>query len=261
MSEDVPRLIKRKGDNRCRLDVDDIVALLTRADETDNLSRLPVFVAANPDRLPYMKPEDLDICILARKLLSMESIIKSHDALLSSLNQRVSDNPGAYSSSVFEKSSSTSHVVHTPTPMQVVQNAAVPEGTWADIVAESGLSNDGEFKYVTYKKMKSPPVHRVRFVGVRSLCDTHSGKPVLSVPRSIVAFVGRLQKDTTADELKDYLSDIGILNARCTLLAAKDGRIFKTAAFRVSCDLTYKGLFYNEANWPAGCELRDWVFK
>jgi len=33
--------------------------MLVRADEIDNLSKLPVVVAANPDRLPYMKPEDL----------------------------------------------------------------------------------------------------------------------------------------------------------------------------------------------------------
>jgi len=73
LSEDVPRLIKRKGDNRGRLNVDGVIALLTRADETGNLSNSQVFVAANPDRLPYMKPDDLNMCILARKLLSIKS--------------------------------------------------------------------------------------------------------------------------------------------------------------------------------------------
>jgi len=150
-----------KGDNRSRLDVNDIVALFIRADETDKLSKLSVFVAgANPDKLPYMKPEDLDICILARKLLSMESIIKNHDVLLSSLNQPVADNLGA-SGAVLEKTSS-SNVVHTSlSSLHVVPHTAAPAVLWANVAAESGSSEDGEFKRITYNKLKSPPVHHV----------------------------------------------------------------------------------------------------
>ena len=90
--------------------------------------------------------------------------------------------------------------------------------------------------------------------------DGARGK-VTSVPRPLVAFVGRLHKDTTAEELCDYLADVGIRDAKCTHIAAKDGRQFSTAAFRVSCDSCYTEAFYNEANWPSGCELRDWVFR
>jgi len=104
----------------------------------------------------------------------------------------------------------------------IVSNTAAPAVLWADNAAESGSSEDGEFKRVTYKKLKSPSVHRVRLVGARPLsAGTQSGKQVRSVPRFTVAFVGRLQKDTTADDLKEYLSDIGIPDARCTLLSAK----------------------------------------
>ena len=52
---------------------------------------------------------------------------------------------------------------------------------------------------------------------------------------------------------------MGIRGTRCTKLEAKDNRVFNTAAFHVSCDPA-GNLFYNEANWLAGCELRDWVF-
>ena len=158
---------------------------------------------------------------------------------LFSLFLPVSDNPGAYSGAVFEKTLSPNVVQPLMSSSNVVQNATVPAVLWADIVAESGSSEDGEYKRVTYKKMKSPSDHRVRLVGARPLSGTQSGKLVQSVPRSIVAFVGRLQKNTTADDLKVYLSDIGIPDARCTLLSAKDGRIFNTAAFRVSCDPAY----------------------
>jgi len=52
----------------------------------------------------------------------------------------------------------------------------------------------------------------------------------------------------------------GILDAKCRKLSAKDGRVFRTSAFRVSCSSRYESLFYDEATWLEGAELRDWVF-
>lgn len=34
-----------------------------------------------------------------------------------------------------------------------------------------------------------------------------------------------------------------------------------TRQHSVSCPDTYRTLFYDEATWPTGCELRDWYFK
>ena len=80
------------------------------------------------------------------------------------------------------------------------------------------------------------------------------------VPRALTCFVGRLEHSTTEQELRDYLNEVGILDVTCRKLEAKDGRIFKSAAFRVSCSEEYRDLFYDEANWPEGADLRDWVF-
>ena len=80
--------------------------------------------------------------------------------------------------------------------------------------------------------------------------DTSAGSAALqAVPRPIVAFVGRLHTDTRAENLQQHLTDMDIRGIRCTKLEAKDGRVFNTAAFRVSCDPAYKDLFYNEASW------------
>ena len=77
---DLPRLIGRKGDNRVKLNVDDIFTLIARADELNSLSKLPTFVAADPDMLPNMNPEALDVCILAKKLASLEQTVMRHEA-------------------------------------------------------------------------------------------------------------------------------------------------------------------------------------
>ena len=89
------------------------------------------------------------------------------------------------------------------------------------------------------------------------------GKPndkVKAVPRYLVCFVGRLERDTTEDDLCNYLAEAGIKDAACRKLEDKDG-VFRTAAFRVSCRAEYRSLFYDESTWPEGAELRDWVFR
>ena len=44
-------------------------------------------------------------------------------------------------------------------------------------------------------------------------------------------------------------------------MTPKDGKVFKSAAFRVSCSDASRDLFYDENVWPDGCLLRDWYFK
>lgn len=63
----LPRLVKRKGDNRQKADVDDLLALINLADQELVLLELPIFVAEDLTRIPSTKPEDLDLVVLARK--------------------------------------------------------------------------------------------------------------------------------------------------------------------------------------------------
>ena len=83
-----------------------------------------------------------------------------------------------------------------------------------------------------------------------------------AVPREqrLTAYVGRLAKDTTADELTAFLQNEGLDGITCRRLQAKNGRQFSTAAFFVSCPETHRSKFYDENIWPSGAELRDWVF-
>ena len=94
-------------------------------------------------------------------------------------------------------------------------------------------------------------------VRVRGQAATGSVKGVL---RQLTCFVSRLHLDVSEEELTTYLQNQGILDAKCRKLSAKDGRVFRTSAFRVSCSSRYESLFYDEDTWPEGAELRDWVF-
>ena len=87
-----------------------------------------------------------------------------------------------------------------------------------------------------------------------------SSGTIRAIQRPLTCFVGRLDVNTTETDLSDYLNSVGIRNAVCKKIAVKDGRMFKTAAFRVTCCADYHEAFYNENNWPLGAEIRDWVF-
>jgi len=63
-----------------------------------------------------------------------------------------------------------------------------------------------------------------------------SNAKVKAVPRPklLRAFVGRLDINTSDDDLSQLLSDAGVKDVTCRKLSVKDGRVFKTAAFYVS---------------------------
>jgi hypothetical protein len=69
-------------------------------------------------------------------------------------------------------------------------------------------------------------------------------------------FVGRLDLETTAEDLTEFLSQAGIEGVRCTKLKPKQVQKYFSAAFRASCNESSKDVFCNESVWPAGVELR-----
>ena len=86
---------------------------------------------------------------------------------------------------------------------------------------------------------------------------------VTAIPRKpvLAAFVGRLHLDTTEEQLTEYLKKEGMKGVVCKRLKPKESQKFHTAAFYVSCCVESADLFYNEVCWPAGVELRDWMYK
>ena len=87
-----------------------------------------------------------------------------------------------------------------------------------------------------------------------------SNSTIKAVPRQLTCFVGRLHLEVTGEELATFLHQQGILDAQCEKLVAKNGRVFNTSAFKVTCSPQFESLFFDESKWPAGVELRDWIF-
>jgi hypothetical protein len=107
---------------------------------------------------------------------------------------------------------------------------------------------------------RSRPVSAPVIRGVRPSGSGKGQTEIQGVPRRITAFAGRLHKDTTEDELRNFLISAGVKDAQCKKIEAKNGREFSTAAFRVYCSIAWSNVFYRSETWPAGAEVRDWVF-
>jgi len=60
---------------------------------------------------------------------------------------------------------------------------------------------------------------------------------IRTVPRRdiLAAFVGHLYKDTSKQQLTDFLTAEGMKGVVCKKLQVKDGKKFSTAAFYVTC--------------------------
>lgn len=159
----------------------------------------------------------------------------------------VANHVSASSSSSLSASTSSSSGENGKSDGSDIAGASGGQRSWADQVQELA---DAAPK-MTFSNRKT-------VVRVRGLAS-HS--TIKAVRRPLTCFVGRLHRDVTDDELAAYLKDNGILDAKCVKLVPKDGRVFSTSAFRVSCSSEFESLFYDESLWPIGAELRDWVFR
>ena len=251
--------IKRQGSDPClrRLaEAEDIVQMLSLL--TLNKIALPCFVAVNLERVPPMtwrcgpiasglsvgditSPEGTLSADISNLCTSMNAVLQRLDTVEKLV---VAVPPVQLTAAVpvtvsTGDSHSTSAVA--PTEKLPTSTASLP---WASRVA-SGVAVSGA------KVAVKPVTHTSRG-------DCSSGT-VKAIQR-LTCFVGRLEINTTETDLSSYLNSVGIRNAVCKKLSAKDGRVFKTAAFRVTCFVDYHEAFYNESNWSIGAEVRDWVF-
>lgn len=74
-------------------------------------------------------------------------------------------------------------------------------------------------------------------------------------------FIGRLDKDTTESDMKEFLDDVGVEVVSIYKLKATQPWQDKSAAFRVSVALKCKDSIMCPDLWPDHIEVRDWVFK
>ena len=261
----LPRLSKRQGDNRIARDVDDLFAYITKADEAGMLTLLPTFVAANLERVPSMKPEEVDLCLLVQKMAKLEAIVFQHDEVIRRVKEQGGSRPEDNSAPLINRDCAANDQPDVTTDANDVPTvhalACTVNESWAGMVAQLGQDPLGEWTPARPKKKSRSHVPHVP-IRVRGSKDTSSSS-VRTIPRQdvLAAYVGRIHPDTTEEQLSVFLEQEGMKGIVCRKLKPKDGRTYRTAAFYVTCSKDSGNLFYDENCWPVGVELRDWVYK
>ena len=133
--EGLSRLTRRQGDNRKQRELDDLVQYATRADNAGLLSSLPTFVAANLDRVPSIKPKEMDLRLLMCILFVLESSVCKHDELLS----RVSVATGHVTHRVID-SDSTVETYGQSTQQSTADTVPAPAESWVDVATTGELN-------------------------------------------------------------------------------------------------------------------------
>jgi hypothetical protein len=71
----LPRLTKRQGNNKHKMECEDILNMFSLADDVKCM--LPSFVAANLQRVPSVAPGDVDVYVMAATVAALSSQLES----------------------------------------------------------------------------------------------------------------------------------------------------------------------------------------
>jgi len=253
-------IMRRMNDpiQRRRAESDDLLQMMMILDV--NKVTLPNFVITDPDRVPTgvwsVTTCGSPVQEISMLMTTIQDVVSKFNETINAVMQRLSslemrllstDPVSTTPVQLNQTNKVTGTVPHTSSTEKLRNkndDESRPSVSWAEQAA--GLTEAGP--NLVFKKPS---------VRIRGQASTSSVK---GVPRQLTCFASRLHLEVTEDELSDFLRGQGILDVKCRKLEAKDGRVFRTSAFRVSCSSRYESLFYDEARWPEGVELRDWVF-
>ena len=259
----LPRLVqRRKNEDKARHDVDDIFTLLDALDDRALLGTLPKYVAGDLSRVPPFNSGDLDMSLLLLRVATLESkmshmVTECVEAAQATLLSQV-PNVGACHVALANDRQTPREEDTSMAAADAVLVTPAGGSSWAEVAVTN--SSQAPWAIVSHQKQKKPaeksaPVMR------RGTKRVDSESKVKTVSGRLTAFVSRMAKETTSDDLCDFLKQVGMKDVECIKLTPKDGKVFRSAAFRVSCSDESRDLFYDENVWPDGCLLRDWYFK
>ena len=248
------RLKERKGDNKRKLNLDDLFAMFSRCDELLIIDKLPMFVAANLSKVPWMKPEDLDMCVQAKRVSALEDQLSNQTGILSDLITRSQDRVGP---SVESKVLANREPLLNPTEPVVTANTS-------DCAVYSSLlsgEDDGSW-FNVQRKVKSVKVQQCRRILGTASTDNDEAK-VRSAARKEKywhIFAGRLHADTTPDDVTALLALNNITVHKISLMQRREKLQENYPAFHIAIDFASKDVVFTESIWPEGADIRDWIF-
>jgi len=271
---DVPRLPKRQGDNKMKQTVDDILKLFTLVDERKLRNTLPVFVAANLTRIPFVSNDGFSMVTMTRRLEAMEQRLA------------VIEERSVVSTTQAQRDVMTADMEDQREPPRSHCQAPQPTTVDYDGDLQSGDAGDDNDLWSTKTRRYRPPRPPTRVTQqqttnrnnqlrqqrqqdkkskVFGTCKSNDVllKPGVDIIQKAVVHIDNLSPDCTDALLRDYLlsNDIQVLTcykAKSWLRVEEQDRV---TAFRVCVPLSERDKIFDPQMWSEGVIIRNWRFK
>jgi len=247
----LPRLLKRKGENRAKQSVDALVELLQLVDENVLWDRLPMYVVPDLSRIPTINMDSMDVISVARRLDKLESKVDSMTDVVSKPSDKMANGP-LITSADNMMGSAVSGSSTSPSPGM----------SYAAAVSGMVVNDNDQFATVTRRKTQKT---KSSVVGNKSCVvgKLKSARPMASVVKKFIFHLDNVGDDVSVDAVTDYLngSDVEVLScfsAKSWMKSRPSDTVCN--AFRVCVKLTEKDRVFDQGIWPAGVIIREWKF-
>jgi hypothetical protein len=265
-SDDLKKIKIRVGDGKLRRDTEDLVLIYTVLDNRKH--QMPRFLAADSNRIPTFK--EIEICKVTASIAELSSKIAEIGATVTTLvDVSVSSAASAAASaSAGGVNQGCTGGSSSGDVSQDIQSAAVCSGAqnsnpWLQIVkGHAVLSGVMPSKAAPLTVSASKTAPRRQITGAKQIQSGQTAKISATVgTKSWHLFIGKLDKDTKEEDLKEFLEDSGISVSDVKKLKPTAEWQEKNSAFRVSVLYKCKDMVMNPDIWPDNVDVRDWFFK
>jgi len=252
--DDVPRYKQRKaGDNKRKLDVDDIMTMKEYIDLKK--VTLPDFVAKNIRRLPSVSPSDVDSYALAESVSDVKAKLAQVQSVLKTLSENQASLADTVSTIANAATSSKQPTGQNYSAVRADQPSEVLGDSYVDLFA----NKDEQAQWFLPKTRRRDNRSIRRIIGGNNSTDLKVKAVTGSKEWHI--FAGRLDPQTTTDDVTELLASKNISVVRCKMLKKTEDWHHKYAAFRVVVDVVDKDNVFDDCAWPVGADVRDWWFS
>ena len=270
---DVPRLPRRQGDNKVKQTVDDILKLFTLTDERKLRDTLPMFVAGDLTRIPFVGNDGFSMVTLARRLEAMEQrlvVMEERSAVTPT-----QDKHDVEAADMEDQRESLRRQAPQPTTAdsdvrdQQSDNADDDGALWstktsryrpprprAQVTRQQTINQNRQFRQPREQAKKSK---------VFGTCKSKDVvlKPGVDIIQKAVVHIDNLSPDCTEALLHDYLvsKDVPVLTCYKAKSWLRVEEQDKVTAFRVCVPLIEREKIFDPQMWSEGVIIRNWRFK
>ncbi len=264
---------RRDGDNKKKMDVQDLLELYAKLDKKK--VELPLFVAASMAKVPGDRPTECDVSAFAANLFDLKTVVEGIQRELVSLKK------GGDSTTSGQKSASLSDVlsdrlvVHLPNtdPAPAVNEdrdwdgmasdsedsmSDVPVNTFASVAGKSNVSWETVNKGGRKKKRASKLTPRESIYGNKDISDVPSKLRTVTDVRLWHCKISRIGEGITIDDVKDYVREQGVTSLQMEALP-KHGDAPMSMHIAVPYDA--KDTVMQAKFWPRGIRVGGWHFS